>query len=49
MDLMRELGNDKAGLPFTVAMDRSGRIVGKKMGVLKKPDLDAMIAAALAK
>jgi thiol-disulfide isomerase/thioredoxin len=49
MELMRELGNDKAGLPFTVAIDRSGRIVGKKMGVLKKPDLEAMIAAALAK
>jgi thiol-disulfide isomerase/thioredoxin len=49
MELMRELGNDKAGLPFTVAIDRSGRIVGKKMGVLKKPDLDAMITAALAK
>jgi thiol-disulfide isomerase/thioredoxin len=49
MELMRALGNDKAGLPFTVGIDRSGRIVGKRMGVLKKPDLDAMITAVQAK
>lgn len=49
MELMRALGNEKAGLPFTVGIDRSGRIVGKKTGVLKKPELDAMITAVQAK
>ncbi|MDR2188590.1 MAG: TlpA family protein disulfide reductase [Azonexus sp.] len=47
--LIKALGNDKAGIPYTLFIDRRGEVVGKKMGVLKKADLDAVKAALLAK
>jgi len=39
--LMLALGNDKGGLPFTVAIDAHGRMVYKKLGLMKKADLEA--------
>lgn len=45
--LMQALGNTKAGLPFTLAIDRSGKVVYKKLGGMKKPDIEAAFAAAL--
>ena len=39
--LMQALGNTKGGLPFTIVVDRSGQVVQKKMGIMKKADLDA--------
>ena len=44
--LMRQLGNSRGGLPYTVAVDRHGRIVYSKLGLMRKADLEA--AATLA-
>lgn len=45
--LMRALGNDKAGLPFTIAVGRDGRVVAFKLGVMKPADIEAAAEAAL--
>ena len=45
--LMQALGNTKGGLPYTLYIDHNGKVIGKKMGVLKKPDLDAAAAELL--
>jgi thiol-disulfide isomerase/thioredoxin len=47
LDLMRSLGNTKMGLPFTVAIDRAGKIVVLKTGGIKGDELVAAAAAAL--
>ena len=44
--LMQALGNSRAGLPFTVAIDRTGEIVASKLGVMTKADLEASSEAA---
>jgi thiol-disulfide isomerase/thioredoxin len=44
--LMRALGNDKAGLPFTLVLDRQARIVVLRLGVLKREQLDAALQIA---
>lgn len=49
LGLMGQLGNNRAVLPFTVAIDRKGEIVAKKIGVLKRADLDGMVTAAQTK
>jgi thiol-disulfide isomerase/thioredoxin len=45
LGLMGQLGNDRAALPFTVAIDRKGDIVAKKVGVVKRADLNGMVTA----
>ena len=47
--LMQTLGNTKAGLPYTLFIDRNGQVISKKMGTIKKPDLDAIEGALLKK
>jgi thiol-disulfide isomerase/thioredoxin len=47
LDLMKALGNSKAGLPFTVFIDRKGMIVGHKLGRISRSQLDAAVAALL--
>lgn len=47
IELMQALGNPKAGLPFTIVIDRHGEIVGSKLGVMKKNDLEAAAEAAI--
>lgn len=47
LDLMRALGNTKMGLPFTVAIDRAGKLVVVKMGGIKADELAAAAEAAL--
>ncbi len=47
--LMQALGNSKAGLPYTLFIDRNGRIIQRKMGLIKKPDLDAASTQLLAR
>lgn len=37
--LMKPLGNPKAALPFTLFIDRDGRVVSSKLGLLKPADL----------
>lgn len=39
--LMQALGNTKAGLPYTLFINRNGQVVEKKMGLIRKTDLDA--------
>jgi hypothetical protein len=39
---MQTLGNNKGGLPYTLFIDRNGQVVQKKMGLIKKADLDAV-------
>lgn len=47
LDLMRALGNPQAGLPFTVAIDRQGAVVARRLGVLTRAQLDAAVQRAL--
>jgi thiol-disulfide isomerase/thioredoxin len=47
VELMKALGNDKSGLPFTVVIDRNGRIVTKKLGAMSKADMEAAIKQIL--
>lgn len=43
VELMKALGNDKAGLPFTVVIDRNGKMVARKLGAMSKADMEAAI------
>jgi peroxiredoxin len=47
IELMQALGNSKAGLPYTIVLDRRGEIVASKLGEMSRADLDAAAAAAL--
>ncbi len=42
--LLRALGNAKAGLPFTLVIDASGRVVATKLGLMSAAELDGAIA-----
>jgi thiol-disulfide isomerase/thioredoxin len=46
LDLMRALGNDKAGLPFTLALDRRGRVVARRLGLITREQLEQAVALA---
>lgn len=43
VELMKALGNDKAGLPFTVVIDRNGKMVTKKLGAMSKAEMETAI------
>ena len=45
--LLQALGNPKAGLPYTVVINRQGGIVASKLGAMSKADLEAASEAAL--
>jgi len=47
--LMQALGNSKGGLPYTLFIDRDGKVIQNKMGLIKATDLDAVQAALLKK
>ena len=47
--LMQALGNTKAGLPYTLFIDRNGQVIQRKMGVVRKPDFDSVQEALLKK
>jgi thiol-disulfide isomerase/thioredoxin len=47
LELMRVLGNTKMGLPFTIAIDRAGKLVVLKMGAIKPAELTVAAEAAL--
>ncbi len=44
LDLIRSLGNQSGGLPFTVFLNRSGTPVQTKLGVLRQPELDTILS-----
>ena len=39
--LMSGLGNARGGLPYTLFIDRNGKVIGGKLGMLRQADLDA--------
>ncbi|HUQ24607.1 MAG TPA: TlpA disulfide reductase family protein [Burkholderiales bacterium] len=45
--LMKALGNPGGGLPFSLLLDRSGRIAGRKLGPFDQRELEGMIAPLL--
>ena len=45
--LMKAMANTKAGLPFTLFIDRNGKVIQKKLGLIKKDDLDAVAVLLL--
>lgn len=47
IELMQALGNTRAGLPFTIVLNRRGEIVASKLGAMNKAELDAAGEAAL--
>jgi len=44
--LMQAMGNKRAGLPFTVVVDRQGKVVASKLGPMKAPEIEAAFEAA---
>jgi thiol-disulfide isomerase/thioredoxin len=44
IELSRTLGNDLAALPFTIVLDRQGRVVHTQLGPLKAARLDGLLA-----
>ena len=47
MELSKTLGNTVMALPFTVVVDRTGRIVLTQLGPIKQAQLDQLIKKAL--
>lgn len=47
IELMQALGNPKSGLPFTVVIDRNGKIVAKKLGAMSRAEMEAAIKPIL--
>lgn len=47
IELARSAGNQFGGLPFTVVMDRKGRLIGTEIGGLNEEKLTALIRPAL--
>lgn len=47
VELMQRFGNTKGGLPFTVVNDRSGRVVGSKLGAMNRTEMSAVIEPIL--
>jgi thiol-disulfide isomerase/thioredoxin len=47
LDLIRKLGNNAGGLPYTVVADRQGSVLHRKLGALHLGDLDAILAPLL--
>ncbi len=45
--LMQALGNTRGGLPYTVIIDRHGKLVSSKLGVMSAADLEAAAQALL--
>jgi len=46
LELMRTLGNAKAGLPFTLVLDGRGTVSALRLGLLTRAHLDAALAVA---
>jgi len=49
LELMRKLGNNASGLPYTVLLDRAGAPTARKLGALQQEELDSMLASLLAR
>ena len=47
IELTRRLGNRAGGLPFTVVLDREGRLVTTHLGLLSEAQLERLVAPLL--
>ena len=47
IELARVAGNEQGGLPFTVILDRRGRLIGTELGGLNEQKLTAIIQPAM--
>jgi hypothetical protein len=47
IELARVAGNEPGGLPFTVIVDRKGRLIGSELGGLTEQKLTAIIRPAM--
>lgn len=47
IELSKSLGNDLAALPFTIVLDRQGRIAHTQLGPIKNAKLDDLLATLL--
>lgn len=47
LGLMKQLGNDQGGLPFTVLVAPDGHIIKRQLGQLSGAEIDALISANL--
>ena len=47
ISLMRALGNGRAAVPFTLAIDRTGRVIMHRLGQASRAELDKAAATAL--
>ena len=47
MELMRSTGNRAGVLPYTLFIDRRGRLVHRKLGGIKEAELETLVAALL--
>jgi peroxiredoxin len=45
-DLLKQLGNPQAGLPYTLVFNRSGKVVMYKLGVMSRAEISAALNAA---
>jgi thiol-disulfide isomerase/thioredoxin len=45
LPVLRQLGNASGALPYTVALDRSGAIAGRKLGALTDAELRQVLAS----
>jgi thiol-disulfide isomerase/thioredoxin len=43
IEFTRVAGNERGGLPFTIIMDRKGRLIGTELGGLNEQELTAII------
>ena len=46
-EMMRRLGNSAGGLPFTVILDRDGRLAYRKLGQITEADLETRLASII--
>ena len=47
MDFARQVGNSRGVLPFTLVIDRNGRVVTTEIGVLKPEKLESLLKPLL--
>lgn len=47
LELTRAAGNKVGGLPYTIILDRAGRVVGSQLGGLSQAKLEGMVAPLL--
>lgn len=47
LSLLHALGDVSAGLPYTLVINRAGKVVSRKLGIMKKSEINAAFEMAL--